>query len=133
MNMTLPVHETTVPTNRLSPVSLLLRAEGAAIFIGAVALYAHQGGSFWLFLALIFLPDLSMIGYLANPRLGSLTYNLVHTLVTPVIVAAFALVFNLPTLTLVALILFAHIGIDRMFGYGLKYPTAFKDTHMQHV
>jgi Domain of unknown function (DUF4260) len=33
----------------------------------------------------------------------------------------------------VALIWFAHIGMDRTVGYGLKYPTSFKDTHLQRV
>jgi len=32
-----------------------------------------------------------------------------------------------------ALIWLAHIGIDRALGYGLKYPTFFRDTHLQHV
>jgi Domain of unknown function (DUF4260) len=26
-----------------------------------------------------------------------------------------------------------HIGVDRMLGYGLKYPTAFKDTRLQRI
>jgi len=33
----------------------------------------------------------------------------------------------------ISLIWIAHIGIDRVLGYGLKYPTAFKDTHLQKV
>jgi len=33
----------------------------------------------------------------------------------------------------VALIWFAHIGADRALGYGLKYPSAFSDTHLQRV
>jgi hypothetical protein len=32
-----------------------------------------------------------------------------------------------------ALIWLAHIGADRALGYGLKYPTDFKDTHLQRV
>ena len=32
-----------------------------------------------------------------------------------------------------ALIWLSHIGIDRAIGYGLKYPSAFKDTHLQRV
>jgi hypothetical protein len=32
-----------------------------------------------------------------------------------------------------ALILFAHIGIDRWLGFGLKYPSGFKDTHLQRL
>ena len=35
--------------------------------------------------------------------------------------------------TKVALIWLAHTGADRLFGYGLKYPTAFKDTHLSRV
>ena len=27
----------------------------------------------------------------------------------------------------------AHIGMDRMPGFGLKYPTRFDDTNLQHV
>ena len=33
----------------------------------------------------------------------------------------------------VALIWLAHIGMDRALGYGLKYETAFKDTHLERV
>jgi hypothetical protein len=29
-----------------------------------------------------------------------------------------------------ALIWLAHIGLDRALGYGLKYPTAFRHTHL---
>ena len=32
-----------------------------------------------------------------------------------------------------SLIWLAHIGFDRTLGYGLKCPTAFKDTHLQRV
>ena len=31
------------------------------------------------------------------------------------------------------LIWLAHIGMDRAIGYGLKYPTNHKDTHLQRV
>ncbi|RKQ33951.1 DUF4260 family protein [Oceanobacillus halophilus] len=36
-------------------------------------------------------------------------------------------------LIIVGLIWTAHIGMDRMIGFGLKYPTAFKDTHIQRI
>jgi hypothetical protein len=42
-------------------------------------------------------------------------------------------VFHLPVLTLAALILGGHIGLDRLLGYGLKYPTAFKGSHIQRA
>jgi uncharacterized protein DUF4260 len=33
----------------------------------------------------------------------------------------------------VASVWFAHIGMDRMAGYGLKYASGFKDTHLGRV
>lgn len=111
----------------------LLRLEGAAVFAGAIALYANQGASWLLFAVLFFVPDLSMVGYLINPRIGSLTYNSIHTYALPAALAALAFAFHWTIGIHLALIWFAHVGMDRMLGYGLKYPSAFKDTHMQQV
>jgi len=109
---------------------VLLRLEGAVIL--AVALWAHArcDWSWWLFAALILLPDVSMAGYLANPRLGAVTYNLAHTLSAPAVLAALGALFGIAILFPLAAIWVAHIGLDRMLGYGLKYPTAFGDTHL---
>jgi len=117
----------------LSMPNVLLRLEGLTVFIAAIVAYAHQGGSIWLFLALLLAPDLGALGYLVNVRVGSMTYNVVHFYTLPVLLAGAALMLNVPTLLLIALIWFAHIGMDRLAGFGLKYPTEFKDTHMQHV
>jgi hypothetical protein len=111
-------------------VRLLLRLEGVAAFVVAVALYAHAGFS-WPIFALLFLsPDLAMLGYLAGPRFGAATYNLVHTyaVALPLVLAGFFAA--LPALTAAGLILIAHIGFDRALGFGLKYSTAFGDTHL---
>ena len=111
----------------------LLRLEGAAVFAGAIALYASQGASWLLFAVLFFVPDLSMVGYLINPRIGSLTYNAIHTYALPAILVVLAFAFQWTTGIHIALIWFAHVGMDRTLGYGLKYPSAFKDTHLQQV
>ncbi len=95
--------------------------------------YGVADGKWGWFLALFLVPDLSMVGYLATPRLGSLTYNIVHTYVTAAVLLGVAWVFHFPTALLAGLLLTAHIGMDRCLGFGLKYPTAFKDTHMQRV
>jgi Domain of unknown function (DUF4260) len=76
---------------------------------------------------------LSLLGYAANPKIGSAVYNLVHTLSAPILLLGVALLAPLPALEPYALIWLAHIGMDRMLGYGLKYPTRFRDTHLQHV
>jgi hypothetical protein len=39
----------------------------------------------------------------------------------------------LPLLTALAVILLAHIAADRALGYGLKYATGFKDTHLGRI
>jgi hypothetical protein len=117
----------------LSLPALLLRLEGAAFLFGAIALYAYLGGQWLVFVLLLLLPDLSALGYLVNPRAGSITYNLAHTYSLPVLLMALALAGQWSVGVQLALIWFAHIGMDRMIGYGLKYPTAFKDTHLQRV
>jgi len=111
----------------------LLRVEGAVLFAGAVLAYASQSGSLLLFVVLFFVPDLSMLGYLANARVGAALYNLVHTTALPALLLAVALAANLPDLILVALIGLAHIGMDRFVGYGLRYSTTSKDTHLQRL
>ncbi|MBA3870620.1 MAG: DUF4260 domain-containing protein [Anaerolineae bacterium] len=113
--------------------NVLLRLEGLTVLVAAIAAYAHQGGSIGLFLLLLLAPDLSAIGYLINVRVGSTTYNAVHTYIVPALLTGAAFALNMPTLLLIALIWFAHIGMDRVMGFGLKYPTEFKDTHMQRV
>lgn len=113
--------------------AVLLRLEGVTLFAAAVALYIHLGGSALLFAALLFAPDLTMLGYLAGPTLGARLYNLTHTITIPALLLVFGLTVAMPTLVLVALVGLAHIGMDRFLGYGLKYTTAFKDTHLQRL
>ena len=111
----------------------LLHLEGLAVLAGSLVLYFDAGYG-WLALVVLFLaPDLSMLGYLGGPRMGAMTYDLVHTYVGPVVLAAYGVLGDSDTAQQVALIWLAHIGMDRMLGYGLKYPTGFKDTHLQRV
>jgi hypothetical protein len=118
---------------KLSLPGLLLRIEGTVVFLAALLLYSNLQFA-WLTLILLFLtPDLSMLAYLVNPRLGSQAYNLVHTYVLPISVTILALLFNWTLGIQIALIWMAHIGLDRLFGYGLKYPDAFKHTHLGQV
>ena len=112
---------------------LLLHAEGLAVAAAAVTLYFHEGYAWWLLLLLALAPDLSMIGYAAGPRAGALAYDVAHTYVLPVALAAIGVVADSDTLLKLALIWLAHIGVDRGVGYGLKYPSGFKDTHLQRV
>jgi hypothetical protein len=111
----------------------LLHLEGLAVLVGSLALYFHLDFG-WLLLVVLFLaPDLSAIGYLGGPRLGALTYDLVHTTAFPVALGVAGALWDADLALQIALIWLAHIGLDRLLGYGLKYPTGFKDTHLQRV
>ena len=111
----------------------LLRLEGAAVLALAVAGYWASGGNWWLFALLLLAPDLAALGYLVGNRVGAATYNLAHTYVLPLALLGYGLWGASPLALSLALIWLAHIGMDRAVGYGLKYATAFKDTHLGRV
>lgn len=111
----------------------ILRAEGGALALVALAGYAHFGASWWLFAALVLVPDLSMLGYLAGPRLGARVYNAAHTTVGPWALLALAGLSGSELGLSVALIWLAHIGIDRLLGYGLKHADGFQNTHLGRI
>ena len=91
--------------------------------------------------------DVSMVGYLRGPRLGSLLYDLISgggelLWLVPLIIPQLGdraclprrgLLVRLDPAILVGSILAAHVGMDRLAGYGLKYPTDFKDTHLGRI
>ncbi len=117
----------------LTRPSLLLHIEEATLLILTLFAYQHLHAS-WLLFAILFLtPDVFMLGYLANTRLGAATYNLAHTLTLPFALLLAGYIEHWPPAPTIALIWIAHITFDRLLGYGLKYPTFFKDTHLQHI
>jgi hypothetical protein len=111
----------------------LLRLEGSAYAIAALLIYWQHGFSWWLFAGLILVPDLSMLGYLAGPRVGAICYNIVHSTVLPWVMLLYWYLHQSDLALALTMIWFAHIGIDRALGYGLKYTTDFKDTHLGTV
>jgi hypothetical protein len=107
--------------------------EWLAVLAASLAVYGWLGFSWLLFAVLILAPDLSMLGYLAGPRVGAIAYNAVHTLIAPAVLAVAAWLLAAPLLTALALILLAHIAADRALGYGLKHSTGFRDTHLGQI
>ena len=118
----------------ISPsVQTLLRLEGLLELIAATALYAYLGGNGWLFAALLLTPDIAMLGYLRNPRVGAFCYNLAHLNALPLTLAVIAFLSGATTILLLMLIWIAHIGMDRAVGYGFKLPDGFKSTHLGNL
>ena len=108
----------------------LLRAEGVALLALSVLFYALRGAGWALFFLLVLVPDLSMLGYLGGSRVGAALYNIALIYVLPAALVAFDSLAGRSLLVSPGLIWLAHIGFDRMMGYGLKYPYGFRDTHL---
>jgi hypothetical protein len=125
--------EDTVFPGAQPPVLTWLRLEGLAVAVVAATLYARTGVSWWLFAVLWLAPDLSMLGFLANPRVGSYCYNTVHSYLLPLVLGCAGLLPGRGLLVAIALIWCNHIGFDRAMGYGLKYPTGFGVTHLKFL
>ena len=117
----------------LTRPGILLRIEEAALLVGAVMLYAQMHFSWVLFAVLFLAPDLFMVGFLAGPKVGAAIYNAGHVVAAPLAVFAAGWWLGRRGLEAVGVIWFSHIAMDRLLGFGLKYPGAFKDTHLQHV
>ncbi|KRA96879.1 hypothetical protein ASD83_16400 [Devosia sp. Root685] len=122
------IASTKSPAFSLNAIALQ-RLEGLVALGFGVAAYAWLGQS-WLVFGLLFLaPDLFMLGYLRSARVGAMTYNLAHTYVAPALLALLGL-FVGPLAFGLAAIWVAHIGFDRMLGYGLKLNGGFEQTHL---
>jgi uncharacterized protein DUF4260 len=112
---------------------LLLRLEGAALFFGAAFFYWRLEGA-WLWFAVLFLaPDLSFLAYLVSPWAGAIVYDAFHATLGPLVLLALTAWLGSPMGEDIALIWLAHVGFDRALGYGLKYATAFGDTHLGRI
>lgn len=108
----------------------LLHLEGLVALTVACLAYRGVGAHWGQFLLLFLMPDVSMVGYCFGRPIGAAVYNAAHTYVGPFLLGLIAYYGHRPSLLPLALIWVAHIGFDRLLGYGLKYATAFKDTHL---
>ncbi len=105
------------------------------LFLFGLALFLFSGLDYgWGSYALLFLaPDLGMIGYLLNPRLGAWTYNLIHHKGLAVVLYVGGSLFSVPWLMFAGTLLLGHSSVDRVFSYGLKHEDAFQNTHLGRI
>jgi hypothetical protein len=108
----------------------LLKLEELFMFALSIFLFSKLGFAWWWYPVLLFTPDLSMLGYLVSPQLGAATYNLIHVKALGISIFIMGTILAIQPLQLAGLILFGHSSMDRVLGYSLKYPDAFKHTHL---
>ncbi len=106
------------------------RVENVAIAVAVVISFVVLGFDWWWLLVLFLAFDISALGYLVNPRIGAVGYNMVHNYVGPAILLALWLLLGAWPLVFVALAWAFHIAADRALGYGLKHPDAFEHTDL---
>lgn len=111
----------------------LLRLEGLVVLVAAVAAYSQFGAGWGWFATLFLLPDLALLAYLAGSRAGSLAYNASHSYTAAIALLATGVLGGRPGLVPLGLIWCAHIGLDRLLGYGLKYESSFGATHLGRI
>ena len=121
------------PSLPIGTVRGWLRAEAGAAFVAGVALYGWLGAPWLALLPLLLVPDLSMVGYLHSPRLGAMTYDLVHNWVLGLGVLGLGLASSVGPIAVAGAVLIAHVGMDRALGYGLKLTSSFQDTHLRRI
>jgi hypothetical protein len=114
-------------------IDVVLRAEQVAVCAAGIVVWVANGGPAWLLIPTWLLVDLSMIGYLGGPLVGSITYNAAHNLVLPLVLLGLGWWTGTGWLVLAGAVFLTHIGVDRMLGYGLKLPSDFRDTHLGRI
>src|SRR5690554_1656420 len=108
----------------------LLKLEELGQFLLSILLFSQLDYAWWIFLVFLLFPDLSMIGYLVNPKIGAWLYNFFHHKLVAIVVLILGFWLDISVLTLAGVILFGHSAMDRIFGYGLKFNDNFKNTHL---
>lgn len=124
------IKDSSSPSAVIGGVRLLLQCEGLALFAAALGVYAHQSFGWGWFTLFFLAPDITLAAYVCGPRLGAAAYNAAHSTIGPLTIGAAGLALGSTRLEMAALIGLAHIGFDRAIGDGLKYSTAFGDTHL---
>lgn len=114
-------------------VRTVLRLEALCVLTAALIAYSKVGSGWSTFALFFFAPDISFMGYVANKRVGAISYNLAHSYIGSVACLVAGSVLSDPTLVSAGIIWCAHVGFDRALGYGLKYAEGFGFTHLGRI
>jgi hypothetical protein len=111
-------------------VNRLIKLEELGLFLLSMVLFSQLGYAWWVYPILLLAPDLGMLGYVFGSSVGAATYNTTHHKGLAVLFYTAGILLPLPALALAGLIMLGHSSLDRVLGYGLKYPDSFQHTHL---
>lgn len=117
-------------TNSLIDMKTTLKLEELAMFALGIFAFNQLDFAWWWFLILILTPDIGMVGYLINTKIGALSYNIFHHKGVAILIYFTGIYLANEMLQLAGIILVTHAALDRIFGYGLKYSSSFNDSHL---
>lgn len=110
-----------------------IKVEEALLFLFSIFLFRELDFSWWYYLVFFLAPDLSMLGYLVNTKIGAISYNFFHHKGVAIAVYIGGVLLEVQVIQFIGLILLGHASLDRIFGYGLKYYDSFNRTHLGMV
>jgi hypothetical protein len=111
-------------------MKMILKVEELGQFVLGMVLFSQLQYDWWVFLVWILVPDIGILGYFINLKVGAITYNVFHHKGIAIMLLLLGMFFLGEVFTLAGIILFSHASMDRIFGYGLKYSDSFKHTHL---
>lgn len=112
---------------------MILKLEELAMLFLSILAFALLDYNWWWFAGLFFVPDIGMLGYLVNNRVGAFAYNLFHHKAVAVALGLLGYFMEIEILEITGIVLFAHSSFDRVLGYGLKFEKGFKFTHLGEI
>lgn len=111
----------------------VLKSEELVMFLACLGFMLANGVPWWTYILLLIGPDIGMVGYLINARIGAYTYNLFHHKAVAILILAAGILMSSQAGILFGVILFGHSSMDRVFGFGLKHTDDFKNTHLGRI
>ena len=111
-------------------MDVLIRLEELGFLILTVFLFSQLPYPWWLYPLLLFIPDISILGYMVNEVTGAYVYNFMHHRGIAVLIYLGGIIISNALLALIGLILFAHSSLDRLLGMGLRHRKGFRETHL---
>ncbi|GAB2760291.1 DUF4260 domain-containing protein [Salinimicrobium soli] len=110
-----------------------LKLEEVAMLLLGIYVFGFTKYAWWVFPVFFLAPDIGMIGYAFGNRAGAFFYNLLHHKGLAIMIYLAGFFFASHLLQIIGVIIFSHAAFDRLLGYGLKYESGFKFTHLGEI